>query len=238
MRLYVVEEQEIYRELYKNVFPSDGQTELLRVVPMNGIGVALSGVIELGPDVLLLSVKGLNKQIIEEISEIRSANPHCGIVLLLTHYTTKDVESLRRMTLFGSGGLALFLKQSLDVTEQLRSIIEMVSMGQVILDPLLSAHLLSEKPECQFLKEMTSRELEILGLLAKGYTNQRIADCLYIDVKTVEHHVNNVYSKIKSGEDFSAKHPRVEAVRLYLEAIGELMPSPKLQTNIPVGGIY
>ncbi|MFC1906768.1 response regulator transcription factor [Chloroflexota bacterium] len=73
--------------------------------------------------------------------------------------------------------------------------------------------------------QLTARESEILGLLSKGYTNSSIANALFIDVKTVEHHINSMYSKLKAGSDFNDKHPRVSAARLYLEAVGELSTS-------------
>ena len=87
----------------------------------------------------------------------------------------------------------------------------------------LSTFLFAGKPECPVLKQLTARELEILSLLAKGYTNGAIAESLYIDIKTVEHHINSMYSKLKSTADFNYKHSRVSAARLYLEATGELL---------------
>jgi len=68
-----------------------------------------------------------------------------------------------------------------------------------------------------FLKQLTTRELEILSLLSQGYTNSSIADTLFIDIKTVEHHLNSMYSKLKSDPDYNTKHLRVSAARLYLE---------------------
>jgi len=148
-----------------------------------------------------------------------------GIVLLLVFYTAQDIDLLRKLALAGKGGMALFLKQSLDLTDQLLGIITSVNRGQVILDPLLTSFLLMEKTESPFLSQLAARESEILGLLSKGYTNSAIADALFIDVKTVEHHINSMYSKLKAGSDFNNKHPRVSAARLYLEAVGELSTS-------------
>ena len=99
-----------------------------------------------------------------------------------------------------------------------------VSQGQVILDPPLATFMFAGKPECPFLKQLTARELEILGLLSQGYTNSTIAEALYIDIKTVEHHLNSMYSKLKADPEFNAKHLRVSAARLYLETMGEVIP--------------
>ena len=225
IRLFVVEEQEIYRELYKSILPSMASVELLDVLPNGEINEMNQMVSSLRPDVLLLSTKKLDKNIIDELQQIRVAYPQIGIVLLLVFYTAQDIELLRKLALAGKGGMALFLKQSLDLTEQLFGIIVAVNRGQIILDPLLTSFLLMEKTEYPFLNQLTARELEILSLLSKGYTNSSIAGALYIDVKTVEHHINSMYSKLRTAADFNNRHPRVSAARIYLEATGELLTS-------------
>jgi len=225
IRLYVIEEQEIYRELYRSVLTSRATIELLQISTNNEMNALSHDISTLCPDVLLLSTKRLDQNTIDELEQIRLAYPQIGIVLLLMLYNTQDIESLRKLALAGNGGMALFLKQSLDLTEQLCGIISAASQGQIILDPVLTSLLLANKPECPFLKQLTTRELEILALLSKGYTNSTIAGVLFIDLKTVEHHINSMYSKLRAATDFNQKHPRVNAARLYLEAMGEL-PSP------------
>ncbi len=224
IKLCVVEEQELYHEVYRSVLPS-ASIELLDVSPSTNLTVINDSLSALHPDVLLLSTKRLEKDFIGELEQIRAAHPRLGIVLLLVFYDSRDIELLRKLALVGNGGVALFLKQSLDLADQLQGIIIAVNRGQVILDPLLTNFLLANKTECPFLKQLTSREREILGLVAKGHTNNAIAGLLYIDLKTVEHHINSMYSKLKSEADFNQKHPRVSAARLYLEATGELSSS-------------
>ena len=220
VRLYLVEEQEIYREVYKAIFPSRAPVELLKVSSNGDIGALTQAVSELCPDVLLLSTKRLELNIIEELEQIRTDYPNIGIVLLLVFYSSQDVDLLRRLALRGNGGMALFLKQSLDQMEQLVGIIMAVGQGQVILDPPLATLMFTGKPENPFLKQLTARELEVLSLLSQGYTNSAIAEVLYIDIKTVEHHLNSMYSKLRIEPDFNGKHPRVSAARLYLETMG------------------
>ncbi|GAG50777.1 unnamed protein product, partial [marine sediment metagenome] len=198
LKLYVVEEQEIYRELYSHVLASQRNIELLRVSSLDEIGEIESNVAGLRPDILLLSVKKLNGAIVGELERIRNAHPDMGIVILLLFYSSQDIELLRRLALSGESGMALFLKQSLDRVDQLCQTILAVYHGQVILDPPLATFMFAGKPECPFLKQLTTRELEILSLLAQGYTNAAIAGTLFIDIKTVEHHLNSMYSKLKS----------------------------------------
>jgi DNA-binding NarL/FixJ family response regulator len=222
VRLYVVEEQEIYRELYTHILPARANITILKVSENGNSGAMMRAASELSPDVLLLSVKKLDINIIEELERIRSAYPRIGIVILIIFYSSQDIELLRRLALSGESGMALFLKQSLDKVDQLCRTILAVSQGQVILDPPLATFMFAGKPECPFLKQLTTRELEILSLLSQGYTNSAIADTLFIDIKTVEHHLNSMYSKLKADPDYNTKHLRVSAARLYLETMGNL----------------
>lgn len=227
IRLYVLEEQEIYRGVYEPALSFNilkAPFDLLGVSENGDIAAIMRDVSELKPDVLLFGTKKLRCGLIEEIEQIRNAYPKMGIVLLLVSYDVEGVQALRRVALRGGGGgMALFLKQSLDEIEQLSGIIVAASQGQVILDPVLATFLFTEKAAHPFLKELTTREAEILNLVAKGYTNAAISESLYIDVKTVEHHMNSLYGKIRAETDFDQKHPRVSATRLYLEATGELV---------------
>jgi len=222
LRLYIVEEQELYRELYKYVLPMRQNIELLQVSSTSDIEGIRQHVSELHPDVLLLSVKKLNNAIVGELEQIRNLYPEMGIVILLVFYSSQDIELLRRLALSGESGMALFLKQSLDKVDQLCQTIQAVYDGQVILDPPLATFMFAGKPECPFLKQLTTRELEILSLLSQGYTNSAIAETLFIDIKTVEHHLNSMYSKLKSDPDYNTKHLRVSVARLYLETMGDL----------------
>ncbi len=222
--LYIVEEQEIYREMYSYILPNRANVEILRISGNSDIESMGRAVSELVPDVLILSVKKLDSGIIEELERIRNDYPRMGIIILIIFYSSQDIELLRRLALSGESGMALFLKQSLDKVDQLCQFIMAVSQGQVILDPPLATFMFAGKPECPFLKQLTTRELEILSLLSQGYTNSAIAETLFIDIKTVEHHLNSMYSKLKADPDYNSKHLRVSAARLYLETMGTLYP--------------
>ena len=82
--LYVVEEQEIYREIYNSVLPKRANIEILRVSENGEKGTMIRAVAELSPDVLLLSVKKLDMNIIEELEKIRNSYPRMGIVILIS----------------------------------------------------------------------------------------------------------------------------------------------------------
>jgi DNA-binding NarL/FixJ family response regulator len=235
VRLYVVEEQEVYREVYKTIFSSPrvgAPIDLVGTSTNGDIDVLRHTVSQLSPDVLLVGTKKLDRDIIEELGQIRLENPELGLVLLLVVCDAETVKQLRKLTVRGGGGMALFLKQSLDQVEQLCGAVLAVNQGQVILAPELATLLFTENNGHDFLRQLTARELEIVGLLSKGYTNTAIAEALYIDIKTVAHHINNMYSKLKAEVDFGDRHPRVSVARFYLEAAGELL-SPDMMARKP-----
>ncbi len=225
VRLYVVEEQEIYREVYKSIFSSESSINLLNISTAEDCGapgVLKDTMLALEPDVLLMSTKKFDGVIIEQLKQIRKDFPNIGVIILLMNYATEDLRFLKMMTVRADAGMAIFLKQSIDRVDQLRGMIKAVGEGQVILDPTLTGFLFAEKQTNPILKELTHREFEIMNLLAQGHTNAAIAEALFIDVRTVHHHINSIYSKVKTEGSFDNRHPRVSAARLYLQTTGEL----------------
>ena len=217
--LYIAEEQEILREVYKTLLSTTTAIELLQV-SSNGDAAALRDAVSaLRPDVLLRGIKKLDKNKIEELEQIIAEYPETGVVLLLVSCSANDIVMLRRVASNGKNGMAIFLKQSLDQTQQLVSLVIAAHQGQVILDTTLARLMFKEKLEHPLLKQLTPRELEILSLLSQGHTNSAIAGILFIDIKTVEHHLNSMYSKLKADADFGDKHPRVSVAKLYLETV-------------------
>jgi len=123
-------------------------------------------------------------------------------------------------------GCAYLLKHTIDTVDQLTQVICSVAEGRVILDPAVMEGLIATgDAHGSFLKDLSPRELEVLSWMAKGYRNQTIAEVLFLDPKTVERHINNIYSKL--GNCPEAKHPRVYAVTLYLRACG-LLPAEQV----------
>jgi DNA-binding NarL/FixJ family response regulator len=221
IRLYAVEEEEIYQEIYKKILPSRGPIELLEVSNNNDIAALRQAIKKYSPDVVLLSIKKPDVDTISKLERLRKDYPKIGIILLLESCTAQDIQLLRMLALRGNGGMALFAKQSLAQIDRLCKAISAVSQGQLILDLPLATFIFAEKPDSHILKQLTPRELEILNLLAQGDTNATIAQTLFIDIKTVEHHLNSLYALFREKPEFNGKHLRVSAAKLYLEAMSE-----------------
>jgi len=218
--LFIVEEQEIYREIYQQLLPEHSSIDIVGVLDSVELRSIRDSIDSLKPDVMMLSIKRLDTDLINELKGMRNAHPQMGIVILINHYSSQDIDLLRSLALTGDSGMAIFFKHSLDKIDHLCQMINAVNQGQVILDPPLASFMFAGIPENSFLKQLTTREFEILDMLSQGCTNSAIANALFIDIKTVEHHLNSVYSKLKEDPDYKTKHLRVSAARLYLETMG------------------
>jgi DNA-binding NarL/FixJ family response regulator len=222
VKLYVMEEQRIFNNIYKEVFSPINAICLMGMTNNTDIGGITPEIKSYEPDVLFISIKRLDQKLVEDLRQIRTDCPHLGFVISFISYNAQNIIALRKLTAISQTGMALLLKQSVDRAEQLCSVIKAVHEGQVILDSLVTELIFAEKDQGP-IKELTPRERRIIDLISKGYTNSSIAKALYIDIRTVQHHINNIYSKLKEDPDFNVGHPRVSAARIYLETTGELL---------------
>lgn len=221
LKLYIFEEQEILREAYRTAFRAESTIELVGVAEDGNLEAVLGGLATYHPDVVLVGIKSLQANIIEKLEDVRHENPQVGLVLLSAFYDIKGVKRLREFARKSSQGCAFLLKHSIDKVAQLARIVHSVSEGQVIVDSMVMEGLIeSQDPSATFLKELTPRELEVLSWMSKGFRNQTIAEVLCVDPKTVERHINSIYSKLSLSSE--SKHARVSAVMLYLRATGQL----------------
>lgn len=214
IQVLVVEDQEIYRPVYQPVFGSDPAFEFLGVEdsPL-GLDIieAWAGCV---PDVLVMGVKDFSADLCLGLCELKKRFPLMGLVVLPVSVSKEVIAQLRNLLQYCKSGIALCLRQAIDRTEQLCRLVTAASQGQIVLDPEVACLVLPERQEGSLLRQLTARELEIIDLLAQGFTNASISRKLFIDQKTVEHHLNNIYSKMKAEGDFENMHPRVAAARI------------------------
>lgn len=233
-RLYTMAEHELYIDLCVAVHQLKAPITLLGASFRRDVGALKRILVNLAPDAVLIHLKELKGDAINKLEQIRLEHPQLGLVLLLEVCNTVDAEQLRKLALLkGVGGIALFLKQRLDRIEWLITAILAVRQGQLMFDASLTTFMFAGKPGYAFLKQFSLRELEILNLVANGYTNAAIAAVLYIDIKTVERHLNNMYGKLKIDHEFTGRHLRVSMAKLYLEAIGDLNKNENMVVHSP-----
>jgi len=229
IRLYMEEEQEIFREAYRIILPRDPGLELVAV---SSDGLVTRGdregirrrLAELSPDVVLLGTRLLHPDTVHGLELVTEFLPDAGVVLLFASYRAEGIQALKRYLKKAVHGGAFLLKSSINTVEELIQVIHTAAEKKVIFDPQIFEGLINNPGNSSLLKDLTPRELEILSLMAQGYKNSAISNILYVELKTVEHYINSILCKL-GCEIAENKHPRVQAVLYYLKATGQLCPS-------------
>ncbi len=152
----------------------------------------------LRPDVILMDIAMPVLNGLEAMRQILSALPAARIVILSAH---SDDEYIERTMAAGAAG---FLEKQTSA-EILTKAIREVAQGKSFFSPTIARRLLDErnKPRDRsgLLKvnsgRLTSRESEVLQLVAEGSANKQVAAKLGISIKTVEKHRQNLMDKLK-----------------------------------------
>ena len=149
----------------------------------------------LQPDLLLLDINmpGLNG--IEATKQITAVDPHPAVLII----TMLDDDTVFTAMQAGARG---FLLKGAEGNETLRAI-RAVANGEVIFSPGVAEQImyffrLVEKKRIPYpFPELTPREREILELLARGLTNNAIAEKLVLSPKTIRNQTSTIFSKLQ-----------------------------------------
>ena len=148
------------------------------------------------PDMVILDISMPKLRGLEATQEIKSSYPDIKILILTMH---KNKEYLLQALSAKADGY--LLKEDTDM--QLLAAIESIRDGKMFLSPLMAEDLaqnlldLLKKTDEPFDKTLSTREKEVLTLLAEGKSSKEIADLLYISLRTVEHHRASINKKLK-----------------------------------------
>jgi DNA-binding NarL/FixJ family response regulator/class 3 adenylate cyclase len=145
---------------------------------------------------------------LEAAREIRRRHPEIGILVLSQYVETRYAIDLIRD---GPSGVGYLLKDRVTRLEDLSDAVRRVAAGGSVIDPEVVGRLLGRPRRHSPLDELTPREREILALMAEGRSNQGIADHLVLELKTIEGHVGQIFSKL-GLEPSTGEHRRVLAV--------------------------
>ena len=149
------------------------------------------------PDMVILDVSMPRLRGIEAIHEIKTMRPEVSILMLTMH---KDKEYL--YLALSAGAKGYLLKE--DADRDLFFAIEKIRQGKTYVSPNLSEELLDDlvqigkgegKPSFE-IDPLTTREREVVKLIAEGKSSKEIADLLSISARTVDNHRANIMEKL------------------------------------------
>jgi len=147
------------------------------------------------PDVVLMDLVMPEMDGVEATRKLRQVSPHSQVIVLTSYFKDEFIFPALK-----AGAISYLLK---DVkANELVQAIRRAACGEASLHPRVAARIIKEyrgvEPDkVNPYSELTEREMDVLKLIANGYTNQRIADELVITVGTVKGHVSNILSKLQ-----------------------------------------
>jgi DNA-binding NarL/FixJ family response regulator len=146
------------------------------------------------PDVVLMDLVMPGMDGVEATRKVKNASPRTQIIILTSFHQDEYIFPALQ-----AGAISYLLK---DVkAAELLEAIRRAAQGEATLHPKIAARVIKtfrdlENEEASPFTALTEREMEVLKLIAKGYSNEKIAEQLVISLGTVKGHVSNILSKL------------------------------------------
>jgi len=212
VRVVIAEDSLLFREGLARVLQDAG----FEVVAQAGDAASLHhAVIRTKPDVAIVDVRMPPTQTDEgarAAKQIRERYPEIGLLVL-----SQVVEARHALELLSESpeGFGYLLKDRVMDLDEFLDAVRRVGRGGTAIDPQVIAQLFGRRRAEDPLGDLTTREREVLSLMAEGRSNRGICDKLVLSPKTVESHVNNIFTKLRLAQA-PDDHRRVLAVLAYL----------------------
>jgi two-component system response regulator NreC len=193
-RIVIADDHTILREGLRSLLASGLEFEVVGEAE-DGME-AVKSVKALSPDLVIVDLSMPKMNGVEAIKEIKRIAQDTKIVVLTVH---KNEEYILAAFRAGCDGYVLKYTTHAELVSALRTVLT----GQRYLSPSVSAIVLDGYLDVQkrlgvqlFGYNLTTRETEVLKLIAEGFKNREIADLLHISVKTVERHRATLMKKL------------------------------------------
>ncbi|MGI6778188.1 MAG: response regulator [Acetivibrionales bacterium] len=152
------------------------------------------------PNIILMDINMPGTNGLQAIKELRQERISARIIVLTIH---EDREYLFKTLQMGAEGYVLKDAEPSVLIDAIRS----VNSGESYIQPNMTKALVKEfnrvtlhEKDRQLENNLTSREIEVLELIAEGMINKEIARQLYISEKTVKNHVSNIFKKLNVSD--------------------------------------
>ncbi len=188
----IVDDHQMVRDGAKGYL--DVQPEISVIAEAESGADAVSLAREYIPDVVLMDLVMPGMDGVEATRQVKDISPRTQIIILTSFHEDEHIFPALQ-----AGAISYLLKdvKAAELVEAIRK----ASKGEATLHPRVASRLIKqfsseESDRGSLFTELTERELEVLTLIARGFTNQKIADELVISIGTVKGHVSNILSKL------------------------------------------
>lgn len=192
IRVLIVDEHRLVCDGIKSILH---QTEDIQVIDcVSHLSVLMPKLNALTSHILLINIYKMDEILINQIQKIRKNHPSIKVLINTMHNNEHFI--LRTIKAGANGYLSKDdgEKELKEAVYTLRNGYEF--NGRTISNILLSNYLKEHSSDDQGMTQLTYREREIIRLFGESYTNTEIAEELFISVRTVESHKNNIMKKI------------------------------------------
>lgn len=192
IRILLVDDQSIIREGLASLLETQSDLEIVGEAENGKIAVERS--LKLQPDVILMDIRMPVMDGVAAIRQLRKQAPEIKILVLTTF---DDDEYVTQAIASGAKGYLLKDTPSAELAQAIRAVNQGYSqLGPGLLEKALASNSEMTASITSQLNELTSREKEVLRLIANGYNNREIAAELYIAERTVKNHVNSILRRL------------------------------------------
>ena len=192
MSILIVDDHEVVRKGIRAYLETLPDFEVVGEAVSGEEAVTLVG--DLIPDIVLLDLIMPGMDGVEATRRIKQISPRTQVVVLTSYH-----EDIHIFPALKAGAIAYILKDM--KMEKLVDVLHRAMQGEVTLHPRVATRVLQNirgenDDEQPLFAELTSRETDVLKLIANGLANSQIAEKLFISENTVKGHVSNILSKL------------------------------------------
>ena len=218
MRIVIAEDSAVVRAGLAEILTDSGHQVAAAVGNADDL---LAAVDEHHPDAVVVDVRmppGYTDEGLRAAIAIRRDHPKTGVLVFSQYIETRyAADLLGAASGGGAAGVGYLLKDRVADVEEFTEALSRVAAGGTALDPEVVTQLMGASRRTDKLGTLTTRERDVLALMAQGRSNAAVAVILVVSERSVEKHIGNIFSKLDLAPS-DADHRRVLAVLRYLES--------------------
>ncbi len=207
VRLLICDDHPIVRAGFEGILAGNQGFEVVGEAGNGREGVEMAR--RLRPDVVLMDLRMPEMEGVEATGKIKAERPETQVLVLTTY--DSDADILRAIE---AGATGYLLKDA--PREELFRAITAASRGEPVLAPSVTARLM-KRAQAPAGSTLSDREVEVLGLVARGASNREIARGLHLSEATVKTHLIHVFNKLDVADRTAAVTTALEKGILRLE---------------------